>query len=268
MAEVGETRGFGHSKRRVVVEIVGVVALLGLLVWGGMWLVGAAAGALAGLAPVSLDRSIGEMAWSQLAPDDRRCTDPGPLAYVEQLAAPLIAAYEGPHRFEFAVVDDPAINAFALPGGFVTVHMGLLDAAESGEEVAAVLAHEMRHVTERHGLRRVARQMGGAVVLGMVFGAADLGALSGVALSLVGKSYDRDEEREADETGHALLVAAGIDPGGMARFFERLAAEGVSVPTLLSTHPGSAERSAAAVARGGLSGPARSLPAPAGLRCR
>lgn len=268
MDEADKTQGFGHSKRRVVAEVVGVVVVLGLLVWGGLAAVGAAAGWLVGFAPVSLDRAIGEAAWSGLAPEEKRCSDPGPKAYVEALAAPLIAAYGGPQTFEFAVVDEASINAFALPGGFVTVHMGLLAAAESGEEVAAVLAHEMRHVTERHGLRRVARQVGGAVVIGMVFGAVDLGVLGGVALDLAGRAYDRDEEREADEMGHALLVEAGIDPGGMARFFERLAAEGVAVPELLSTHPGSAERQAAAAARGGLDGPARSLPSPAGLRCR
>lgn len=260
--------GFGHSTRRVVIEIVAVVAVLALAVWGVMAATGAAAGWLAGLAPTSLDEAIGEYAWPQLAPEERRCTDPAPLAYVEALAAPLVEAYDGPYTFRFAVVDDPAINAFALPGGYVTVHMGLLDAADSGEEVAAVLAHEMRHVTERHGLRRIARQLGGAAALGMIFGAADLGALGGVAIGLMGRAYDRDQEREADEEGHALLVAAQIDPRGMVTFFDRLAREGGSMPAILSTHPGSAERSAAAAARAGLDGPPRTLPAPGELRCR
>ena len=263
-----KSTGFGHSKRRIVIEIVGVIVVLGLGVWGILAAAGAAAGWLVGLAPTSLDEAIGEHVWPELAPESQRCTDPGPLAYVEALAAPLVEAYDGPYTFRFAVIDAPAINAFALPGGYITVHMGLLDAADSGEEVAAVLAHEMRHVTERHGLRRIAHQLGGAAALGMLFGAVDMGALGGVAIGLMGRAYDRDQEREADAEGHALLVDAQIDPRGMTTFFERLAKEGASVPALLSTHPASAERSAAAAARGGLDGPARALPAPSGLRCR
>lgn len=263
------TRGFGHSKRRVFAEIAGVVVVLALLVWGAVALVGGLASTLVGFAPISLDRAIGEATFDQLAPPDRRCTDPAALAYVEQIAAPLIEAYQGEHTFTFAVIEAPEINAFALPGGFIAVHSGLLDAAETGEEVAAVLAHEIHHVTERHGLRRIAGQLGAFAALGAIFGAVDLGALTGIAVNLVGNAYDRDQEREADALGHALLVEADIDPGGMVRFFERLAAEGIAVPALLSTHPGSDERAALARERGGLDGEPQALPPPPdGLKCR
>lgn len=150
----------------------------------------------------------------------------------------------------------------------VAVHMGLLDAAETGEEVAAVLAHEIHHVTQRHGLRRIARQMGAIAALGAILGAVDLGALTGIAVSLMGNAYDRDQETEADTLGHALLIDARIDPAGMVAFFERLAAEGPSVPTILSTHPGSDQRAKLAQERGGLEDDGIALPAPQGLRCR
>lgn len=261
-------QGFGHSRQRFVLEIVGVLAVIALLIWGALSLLGGLTSALVGLMPVSVDRAVGEAAWNQMVPAERRCTDPAALAYVEQIAAPLVEAYAGEHRFTFAVIDAPEVNAFALPGGFIAVHSGLLDKAESGEEVAAVLAHEMHHVTERHGLRRIARQLGTFAALGAVLGAVDLGSLTGLAVGLVGNAYDRDQEREADALGHALLIDAEIDPAGMATFFDRLAAQGPDVPALLSTHPGSEERASLARQRGGLDGAPRALPAPTGLRCR
>ncbi len=260
--------GFGHSRKRMALEVAGVIGVLALLVWGAFAVLGGLTSALVGLMPISVDRAVGEAAWNQMVPAERRCTDPGPLAYIEQITAPLVEAYEGEHRFTFAVIDAPEVNAFALPGGFIAVHFGLLEQAESGEEVAAVLAHEIHHVTERHGLRRIARQLGTFAALGAVLGAVDLGSLTGLAVGLVGNAYDRDQEREADALGHALLIEADIDPAGMATFFDRLAARGPDVPALLSTHPGSDERAALARERGGLDGDPRALPAPTGLRCR
>lgn len=260
--------GFGHSKRRLALEVGGVLLALALLIGGGLWLLGGAASMVVGLLPVELDRAVGEATWNQLVPAEKRCTDPAALEYVEAVVAPLLEVYEGPHSFTFAVVDDGAINAFALPGGFIAVNRGLLEKAQSGEEVAAVLAHEMIHVTERHGLRRIAGQLGLFAAIGAVLGAADLGSLTGIAVSVAGNAYSRDQEAQSDALGHALLVRAGIDPGGMATFFDRLAAEGPNVPALLSSHPGSDERARLARARGGVQGEARALPAPGGVRCR
>lgn len=261
-------KGFGHSKKRMALEIGGVLLVLVLLVWGGIALVGGVASAVVGLMPISVDRTVGEAAWNQMVPAEARCTDPAALEYVQALAAPLVEAYEGEHTFTFAVVDDPAINAFALPGGFIAVNRGLIEKAESGEEIAAVLAHEIHHVTERHGLRRIAGQLGMFAALGAVLGAVDLGSLTGIAVSLAGNAYSRDQEADADALGHALLVKANVDPAGMATFFDRLAGEGAQVPALLSTHPGSEDRAALARERGGLDGTPRALPSPEGVRCR
>lgn len=260
--------GFGHSKKRLALEIGGVLAVLVLLVWGGLALVGGLASVAVGLMPISVDRTVGEAAWNQMVPAETRCSDPAALDYVLQLAEPLVEAYDGEHTFTFAVVDSPEINAFALPGGFIAVNRGLLEQAESGEEIAAVLAHEIHHVTERHGLRRIAGQLGMFAAIGAVLGAVDLGSLTGVAVSLAGNAYSRDQEAQADTLGHALLVEARIDPAGMATFFDRLAAKGPDMPAMLSTHPGSEDRAALARERGGLDGEPRVLPGPAGVRCR
>src|SRR5690606_31632635 len=142
--------------------------------------------------------------------------DPGPLAYVEELAQPLIAASDSEFEFTFVVVDDEQVNAFALPGGFVTVNMGLLEAAETGEEVAAVIAHEMTHVTHRHGMRAVMRRVGGIALISMVFGGTSLETIAWAADGLSNQAHSRDQERDADDGGRAILMNAGIDPTGMA----------------------------------------------------
>lgn len=227
---------------RNAIIVVGVLAAVVAL---AIWLLGVLAERMVGLVPTEVDVALGEQNWEQLAPPASRCTDPELLAYVDELTAPLLPHAGDTFEFQFVVVDSPEINAFALPGGFVTINMGLLDAAESGEEIAAVLGHEMTHVTERHGMRGVLRKVGGLAFVAMIFGGTNLETLAYLAEGLAGQAFSRDQEREADEGGRAMLMAAGINPNGMATFFERLEAEQGELPgaiQLLSTHPNPGER--------------------------
>jgi beta-barrel assembly-enhancing protease len=201
--------------------------------------------------PTSFDVELGEQSWEEVAPPATHCTDPGPLAYIEELAQPLVDEAHSEFEFQFVVVESEEINAFALPGGFVTVNMGLIEAAESGEEIAAVIAHEMTHATNRHGMRAVMRRVGAVTVVSLVFGGTGLETIAYAAEGLAGQAHSRDQERDADEGGRALLMAAGVDPIGMATFFERLEAEYEAMPTsmrkgftVLSTHPDPGERAA------------------------
>jgi beta-barrel assembly-enhancing protease len=222
-----------------------LIAIVGLIVggWLILWLLGLLAAKLVDWVPTEVDVAIGEENWKELAPESARCTNPGPLAYVEELAQPLIEAANSEFEFRFVVVDDKQVNAFALPGGFITVNMGLLDAAETGEEVAAVIAHEMVHVTNRHGMRAVMRRVGGLALVSMVFGGTGFETIAWAAEGLSSQAHSRDQERDADDGGRKILMDAGIDPTGMATFFERLEADSsVSVPVLLSTHPNPGER--------------------------
>ena len=268
----GETqRGFGHTRKRIALELGALVAGLALIVVVAFWLASALAGWLVRFIPASADVALGEAGFEQLAPPSSRCTDPGPQAYVDQIAGPLLAEiYDERFEFEIVVIDRPEVNAFALPGGFVAVHYGLLQAADTGEEVAGVLAHELHHVTERHGLVRVLRSAGGRVILGLVLGWGDVGALAQYAGSLANLQYDRDQEREADEQGRDTLRRAGIDPAGLARFFERMQAQHGDAPiAFLSSHPGHSERIAAANEDAAGFTTTRQLPPPpADLRCR
>lgn len=251
--------------------IIAIAALV-LVGWLVLWLLGALAARLVDWVPTDVDVALGQENWHQLAPESARCTDPAPLAYVEALAQPLIDAADSEFEFHFTVVDDEQVNAFALPGGFITVNMGLLEAAESGEEVAAVIAHEMTHVTHRHGMRAVLRRVGGMALVSMVFGGTSLEAIAWAAEGLSTQAHSRDQERDADDGGRKILMDAGIDPTGMASFFERLEADGANMPgaaVLLSTHPNPGERAETTRAIAATFTPTVDLPdPPADLKCR
>jgi predicted Zn-dependent protease len=262
-------QGFQVSGKRTVVETALVVGLVVLVVVGLLALVRLGAGALVNRVPISVDRALGEQSARAVRASSSPCTDAGPKNYVDAIAAPLVKALaDDRFEFDFVVVDDDEVNAFALPGGFVTVDMGLLKHAESGEEVAAVLAHELQHVVRRHGTRRILRELGASALLSAVFGGTDIAVPASVVRDFVSQAYDRSEESEADSRGLELLVRAGIDPRGMATFFERLAKTSTAPPAILSTHPDPGDRAerAAKVAREAK--PTVTLPAPTGLRCR
>jgi len=242
-----QPEGFGSEGDKRKMWRSGLIAVASLVATGFLviWLLGVLAEWLVDWVPTDVDVALGEQNWAELAPPETHCTDPGPLAYVESLTEPLQAQAGSEFEFQFVVVDSPEVNAFALPGGFVTVNMGLLEAAETGEEVAAVLGHEMTHVTARHGMRGVMRRVGGFMFVAMIFGGTDFETLAYTAEGLAGQAFSRDQEREADDGGRAILMAAGINPIGMATFFERLEADQGELPgavALLSTHPNPGER--------------------------
>ena len=265
------TEGFQMSGKRALLEISLLVGVVGGTILGVLWFARHGAERFTSSVPLAIDRTIGEQTARALHQSSTVCTDPGPKKYVEAVAASLTGALDD-HRFtfQFVVVDDPEVNAFALPGGFVTVNKGLLDSAETGDEVAAVLAHEMQHVLRRHGTERMLRELGASTLLSALFGGTDIAVPAGVTHDFISNAYDRDQESEADELGLALLVKAGLDPRGMSRFFARLAKAGLNPPALLSTHPDpgdraeKAERAARAMPAGQVM---KTLPSPRGLGC-
>lgn len=194
--------------------------------------------------------------------------DPEINEYINDIGRRLSAhANNGDYTFTFFVVDDPRINAFALPGGFIGVHSGLLQATRNEDELAGVLAHEIAHVTQRHIARAVhanSRQsiltmamMLGAILAGV--GGAGSDAIQGAIAVAQGTAaqqqinFTRHNEYEADRVGMAALVDAGFDPHGMASFFEVLSMQGgpsqARFPEFLRTHPVTSTRIAEARSR-------------------
>jgi predicted Zn-dependent protease len=264
-----EARGFGASSRRRFRQELALAALVlaalgALVLWGARGLAEAAAMRL----PPDMDEKLGRPTWTALEMSGQRCDQPALEEYVRGISRPLLAALpETPFRFQLMVVEDEAVNAFALPGGFVVVNSGLLERAETGEEVAAVLAHELSHVTLRHSTRRIAGSLGVRAALALVLGFVDLGAPAYTLAYLADLGYGRDQEREADEQGQALLERAGISPIGMATFFERMSAS-PQVPELLSTHPDPGDRAARARRAAERFQPRLTLPPPPDSSCR
>lgn len=189
--------------------------------------------------------------------------------YIQSIGSQLVGhASDGTQSFEFFVVDDDSINAFALPGGYVGVNLGLILASESESELAGVLAHEIAHVTQRHVARSIYdSQRTNMLSMATMLAAILLGAAtdsSGDAVSglvTAGQAatmqrqinFTRSNELEADRVGIETLASAGFDARGMASFFEKLSRRyglaSQQIPAILQTHPVSVERIAEARAR-------------------
>ena len=194
--------------------------------------------------PPEQERKLGEMVFAQQKAK-LKLVEGKPLEMVREIGAKLTAKLPGgsPFKYEFYVADDKVVNAYAMPGGFVVMHLGLLDLASSAEEVAGVLAHEVMHVEKRHSLKAMAKSLGLMATVSLVLG--DLGGLVSLGNDLLGLKFSRDHETEADREGLKALVGAGLAPQGMATFFRKMAAQEKLDLGFLSTHPGSEERFAA-----------------------
>jgi len=186
--------------------------------------------------------------------------------YVKNLGQKLVGQSDDPTRdFEFFIVDDPTINAFAGPAGKIGIHSGLIDKAESEGELAAVLAHEISHITQRHLMRRVENQQGlplstiATVLATVVAASASPEAGQAIAATATGLSiqkqinFTRSNEQEADRIGMQILNDAGYSPKSMPSFFRKLQQanrnSGDSVPEYLRTHPLTISRIADAESR-------------------
>jgi len=178
--------------------------------------------------------------------------------------------------FTFKVTASEEVNAFAIPGGFCYVNIGLLKYADSEAEVAAVVGHEINHVTMRHGVLSLQRrlvQQGGLEFAKQLAGAdprsaAVASAVAGAGGMVATRSFGREDEREADRLGVEAIYKAGFDPRAAKTFFEKLAAiqaksgggGGGPLDRMLSTHPATKERIAnieAQVSEYDLNGPFR-----------
>ncbi|MBL8265855.1 M48 family metalloprotease [Steroidobacter sp.] len=204
---------------------------------------------------------IGRMIVRGLRDQDQILEDPEVTEYIRSLGYKLSSqAHDGTQRFNYFMVRDNSINAFALPGGFIGVNSGLLLKTRNESELAGVLAHEISHVTQRHIARSIAAQsrsslvstaaMLAAILVGAAAGGGDA-AMAGVAaaqsLAIQQQiSFTRSNEAEADRVGLGLLARSGFDPNGMPAFFEtmsRLAGSSeLNIPEMLRTHPVSGNR--------------------------
>lgn len=199
------------------------------------------------------ERELGAMFMRQIRAQLPVIDDPEIEDYVQSLGYSLISgANQASTDFYFFVIADPTVNAFAIPGGYIGIHSGLITNTKSESELASVIAHEIAHVTQRHIARSIAAAEGSqyatiaAVIAGIIIGtqnsqagqAAIAGATAAGAQSQI--NFTRANEKEADRVGIGMLAKAGYDPRAMPEFFEKLDAASryySKPPEFISTHP-------------------------------
>jgi predicted Zn-dependent protease len=213
--------------------------------------------------PPGLERKIGEQVMVQIRRSPNYLPDPESTEYLNYLGYRLVSVSAARTTdFTFFLVRDPMLNAFALPGGFIGVHSGLVIAARNESELAGVIAHEIGHVSQRHIARMLGQQKDtlaiqlGSLLLAILAaraGGSSSGDLAQAAI-LGGQAaaiqqqlnFSREAEREADRVGFVTLTSAGFDGHGLEDFFGRLQQgsrlyEGTA-PEYLRTHPLTVER--------------------------
>ena len=210
------------------------------------------------IALISVDQEIalGRQAQKEVGAKVPRLNDRTISAYVQSIGRRIAARAGGPrYPYSFSVANHREINAFALPGGPVWVHRGAISAARNEAQLASVLAHEVAHVAERHAADQITKNLvanGLIGLLGAVLGNDRSARTAQIAAQAMAGGYmlkfSRDDEREADRVGAAIMRRAGWDAREMIAFMEILrqqqGRDPGSVETFLSSHPAPGERAA------------------------
>lgn len=197
------------------------------------------------LLPPSEETKLGKELSTEVEKELKILKDPEVTSYVASIGKKMVkqAGKTVPTgiKFQFKVVDDPkTVNAFAMPGGFIYVYTGLLLAAKNEAEVAAVMGHEVAHVTRRHIAQRLVAMYGIQSLASIALG-NNPGLVSEIVAGVAANGYllkhSRDAERDADAVGIRWITRAGYNPNAYVTFFETLAKQGGSPPELISSHP-------------------------------
>jgi predicted Zn-dependent protease len=246
--------------RKVALWLGGAVVAVGLMLFV---ILPAMADYMAAHLPVEAETALGQTVMKQVevmvgdgSGRDLVCRDEKGLAALARLQDRLSAGATLAQPITLSAFDSEMVNAFAAPGGQVVIFRGLLDAAESADEVAGVLAHEIGHVAARDPTRIALRSAGSAGILALILG--DVTGGTTVALAgeyLLTSAYTRDAEAAADDFALDLLENARISAAGMADFFTRIAGDTDQMPEIMSSHPLSEMRAVRALARSGQQGP-------------
>ncbi len=207
---------------------------------------------IAGLLPESWRQRLGDEARASMTEGYKQCVDANGVAALEKMSQRLARGADMEKPFAVTVYDWSLMNAFAVPGGQIVLTRGLIEKAQSPDEVAGVLAHEMGHGIKLHPETGIIRAIGLAAAVELIMGGSS-GALANLGLMLAQLGYTRAAEREADAVGLQVLKGASVAPQGLADFFKRIEdVEGESGDisktlrpfSILRTHPPTAERAA------------------------
>jgi predicted Zn-dependent protease len=195
---------------------------------------------------VSQEDELGDRYAASIAAQVALIEDSVATAWLSRLGVRLTSVADHENRdWHFYLVDDGTVNAFAVPGGHIFVHRGLIEKAERYAELTGVIGHEVAHVTLRHSVDQMRSRTRTGVFVTVICAIVNLCSSSAaqVAIDVGGKAlfakYSRDDEAQADSAAVGYLLAAGINPRGIPQMFERLAAEGQKNPSALDAWFGS-----------------------------
>jgi predicted Zn-dependent protease len=196
------------------------------------------------------DIQIGQQASARIGRQVLLLNDPRVDDYLDALGKRLADRAPGyKFPYQYRCVNDQNINAFALPGGFIYIDRGVIEAADDEAQLAGVMAHETSHVALRHGTNQVSKAEAWRIPLGLLGAAGGLGGLIGQAgggftLNSIVLKYSRDDETQADVLGTQILYDSGYDPRALAQFFEKIEAEskGKQPAQFFSDHPNPGNR--------------------------
>jgi len=245
--------GIGMQRLKARVYVLAALVLLAVM-FGGLYLLkDPIVAAVAKGIPLEVEEKLGETVLQQHKRAHAFVDSPDLQAQIQSLVEPLTTSIALERfDFKFHVVKDESLNAFALPGGHIVLNTGLIMQAQRPEEILGVVAHEIAHVTQQHGIRNVLEGAGLYVILTSLFG--DVTGIAAVLMNnsafLLKQQFSREFEREADALAVQYLVEANIDPSGLHAFFARLQAmeeasgmnEITETLSILSTHPATSER--------------------------
>lgn len=221
------------------------VAAAASLLLSAIYLVPLVADRLVPFIPPALEQRLGLAVDHQVQAifGRKTCEEEAGKAALAKLSARLLEGAGAPAEASIAVLASPVPNAVALPGGRIYLFEGLLRRAESPDEVAGVLAHEIGHVAHRDGLRRLLQTGGTSFLLGLLFGdVTGSGAIILASRTILDGSYSRDAERGADAHAASVMVGLGRSPEPLGALLQRISGRADFVPPFLSSHPLTTER--------------------------
>lgn len=239
--KIDAAEGKGHVKRVVFWSLAAACSIILVVAF----LIPALSGWLAPLVPTPVERQLGRAVDNQVRIlfGGKICKSQEGTAAFAKLVEQLRIAGGFNARLEVEIIDSKTANAMALPGGKIYLLRGMIDDARSADEIAGVLAHELGHVRNRDGMRRLIQMGSTSFLIGLLFGdVTGSGAVLLAARSLFDASYSRDNETDADTFSIAVMQKLGRPPAAMGELLVRITKKQEFGPTIFSTHPLSEDR--------------------------